>query len=144
MHVHVHGAGGEAKFWLEPKLELAQNYGLSPKELRKAKRLVQSHEQRFAMPGISTLETEAEVTNISQHGFWLLVDDEERFLPFKDFPWFKEAPVGEILNVECPSPHHLYWSELDIDLALESITHPERFPLVSQTRSMQTNPKNLA
>lgn len=84
------------------------------------------------MLGSNTLETDVEITNISQHGFWMLVNEEERFLPFKDFPWFKEAPIRKILNVERPSPHHLYWPELDIDLALESITHPERFPLVSQ------------
>lgn len=39
----------------------------------------------------------AEVTNISKHGFWLLVADEELFVPFKEFPWFKEASVSEIL-----------------------------------------------
>lgn len=29
-----------------------------------------------------------EVTNVSQHGFWLLIDDTEKFLPFELFPWF--------------------------------------------------------
>jgi hypothetical protein len=28
-------------------------------------------------------------------------------------------------------PEHLYWPDLDIDLSVESIEHPERFPLVS-------------
>lgn len=73
-----------------------------------------------------------EVTNISRHGLWLLLEDEELFLPFSDFPWFQKAPVGEILNVERPSPNHLYWPELDVDLAVESIRHPEQFPLVSK------------
>lgn len=80
--------------------------------------------------GVST--SPVEVTNISQHGFWLLLQEEELFLPFSEFPWFREAPVGKILHVEHPSPNHLYWPELDIDLAVESIRHPERFPLVSQ------------
>ena len=40
--------------------------------------------------------------------------------------------VGAILNVELPHPRHLYWPDLDIDLAVESIEHPERFPLVSK------------
>ena len=44
MHIHVHAASGEAKFWLEPKIELAQNHGLSPKSLRAAQRLIQAHE----------------------------------------------------------------------------------------------------
>ena len=76
--------------------------------------------------------SDVEVTNVSKHGFWLLVDDEELFLPFADFPWFRDAAIGEILNVTRPSPHHLYWPLLDIDLALESIRDPEKFPLVSQ------------
>lgn len=74
----------------------------------------------------------AEVTNISRHGFWLLVSDEELFVPFKKFPWFKDASVSEILNVEWPQPHHLYWPDLDVDLAVESIRHPEKFPLISR------------
>ena len=79
-------------------------------------------------PGTSPVE----VTNVSPHGFWLLVGERELFVPFKDFPWFREATVREITNVELPSPHHLYWPELDIDLAVESIEHPEKYPLVSQ------------
>lgn len=75
-----------------------------------------------------------EVTNISKHGFWLLLGAEEVFLPFEKFPWFRDAPVGKILHVELPTEHHLYWPELDIDLEVESVLHPERFPLVSKVR----------
>ena len=74
-----------------------------------------------------------EVTNISQHGFWLLLNDKEFFLPFTEFPWFKEATVGNIVHVELPSSSHLYWPDLDVDLAVESIRHPEQFPLISRT-----------
>jgi hypothetical protein len=42
------------------------------------------------MPGTATSDTE--VTNISKHGFWLLLDGRELFLPFEEFPWFKRAP----------------------------------------------------
>ena len=83
-----------------------------------------------ASPGIST--SPVEVTNISKHGFWLLLEDEELFLPFSEFPWFQMVPVGKILNVELPTAGHLYWPELDIDLAVESVRHPEKFPLVSR------------
>ena len=71
-----------------------------------------------------------EVSHISQHGIWLLLGERELFLPYRDFPWFKNACVSAVLNVQLPQPHHLYWSDLDIDLAVESIEHPERFPLV--------------
>ena len=73
-----------------------------------------------------------EVTNVSSHGIWLLTGDKELFLPFEEFPWFKQAPIGQILNVEEVTPGHFYWPELDIDLSVESIEHPERFPLIAR------------
>lgn len=73
-----------------------------------------------------------EVTRFSRHGFWVLLGAEELFLPFAEFPWFRDVAVGKILHVELPSPGHLYWPELDVDLAVESIRHPERYPLISR------------
>lgn len=73
--------------------------------------------------GKAILQTE--VTNISSHGIWLLTQDRELFMPFDDFPWFKDVPVSKILNVEEPSSGHFYWPDLDIDLGVESIEHPE-------------------
>ena len=73
-----------------------------------------------------------EVTNISGHGFWLLADERELFLPFSEFPWFRDAAVAAIADVEQPQPDHFYWPALDIDLHLESIEHPERYPLKSR------------
>ena len=73
-----------------------------------------------------------EVTNVSPHGFWLWVDGREHFVPFREFPWFAEASIRALTAVERPSAHHLYWPTLDVDLAVESLTHPERFPLVSR------------
>jgi hypothetical protein len=81
------------------------------------------------MPGTAT--STAEVTNISKHGFWMLVDGRELFLSFAEFPWFKQAPVEAILRVDRPSPTHFCWPDLDVDLGLDSIEHPERYPLTS-------------
>ncbi len=75
-----------------------------------------------------------EITNVSKHGFWLLTERGELFAAFDDFPWFREASIGKLLNVESPRPGHLYWPELDVDLALESIEDPTAFPLVSRVR----------
>ena len=47
MHVHVHHETGEAKFWLEPDIAIAQNYGLSPTRLAAARRLLQEHEDEI-------------------------------------------------------------------------------------------------
>ena len=82
------------------------------------------------MLGTNTFQTE--ILGISKHGFWLLLDEkEELFVSFLNFPWFRKASVEQIFALERPQPHHLYWSDLDIDLDVESIRHPEQFPLVS-------------
>ena len=87
---------------------------------------------RSARRGPSTLDVE--VTNVSTHGFWLLIADTERFVRFRTFPWFSKASITALTKVTLPSPHHLYWPALDVDLAVDSIDHPERYPLVSQER----------
>ncbi len=81
------------------------------------------------MPG--TAISAPEVTHVSKHGLWLLRSDEELFLPFEQFPWFRQATIEQITQVEAPGPDHLYWPDLDIDLAVESIRHSEAFPLIS-------------
>ena len=81
------------------------------------------------MPGNTTLA--AEVTHISRYGLWLLLGDEELHLPFEQFPWFRQATIDQIVTVEHPTPDHLYWPLLDVDLSVNSIRRPDHFPLVS-------------
>jgi Protein of unknown function (DUF2442) len=57
------------------------------------------------------------------------------FVSFQEFPWFRDATVREITNVQLPSAHHLYWPDLDVDLAVESIEKPEKYPLVSTVQT---------
>lgn len=73
-----------------------------------------------------------EVTNISSNGVWLLTEGKELFMSYKDFPRFKDASVKKIINVEEPAPGHFFWPDLDVDLTVEIIEHPERFPLKMQ------------
>ena len=73
-----------------------------------------------------------EVSHISIHGLWVSLENHEYFLPFKTYPWFKDAKVSEIQNLKLLHGKHLYWPELDIDLALESLKSPEKYPLLYQ------------
>ena len=75
-------------------------------------------------------ESAVEVTNISPHGLWLFVEGKEYLLPFDKFPWFKDARLSEILDVQLLHGFHLHWPRLDVDLELASLADPERFPLV--------------
>jgi len=85
---------------------------------------------KSAGPGPSTSRVKA--SNVTADGFCLRLGDEELVVTFADFPWFRKATVAELREVERPAPDHLYWPALDIDLAVESIRYPERFPLVSR------------
>ena len=73
-----------------------------------------------------------EVTHISTHGVWLLAHDEELFLSYKEFPWFRDQVVKSIHNVIEQSPGHFYWPDIDLDLTTEMIRHPEQFPLIAK------------
>ena len=79
-----------------------------------------------------TVTSVAEVTHVSKHGFWLLLDSEELLVPFDQFPWFKKATIEQLSEVLWPTPDHLYWPQLDADLSVQSIRDPEAFPLVSK------------
>lgn len=82
----------------------------------------------LSLPGVAI--SQCEVTNISQFGFWLLIDDREYFVPFADYPAFRTTSVAQIYAVERITPDQLSWPELDIDIDLRSLEHPEDFPLV--------------
>jgi hypothetical protein len=73
-----------------------------------------------------------EITHVSRHGFWVLVDDEELLLTFADFPWFRQATIEQLMNVERPTVDHLYWPQLDVDLSVRSVRAPSEFPLVAR------------
>lgn len=81
---------------------------------------------------LGTPISEVEVSLASSKGFWLLLGDEELFVPYAEFPWFKKATIEQLSSIECPTPNHLYWPLLDIDLSLESIRDPSKFPLRSR------------
>lgn len=82
------------------------------------------------MPG--TIISAAEVTHVSKHGFWLLLNTEELLVPFEYFPWFKNATIAQLSDVQWPAQDHLYWPQLDADLSVKSIRNPSAFPLLSK------------
>lgn len=72
-----------------------------------------------------------EVGRIGNDGFTLWVDDEVITVRFDDFPWFRDASVADLRAVSRPHRHHLRWDALDVDLTLDSLRHPELYPLVA-------------
>ena len=71
-----------------------------------------------------------EVTNMDRFGLWILVQEKEYFLPYEEYPWFKNAKVDQVLNVQLLHEDHLHWPELDVDLCIESLEQPNNYPLI--------------
>jgi hypothetical protein len=86
---------------------------------------------RSAERGTST--SGVELSNVSQHGLWLLIDGVEHYLPFDEFPWFRDATIRQLSRIDRPTIDHFYWPELDVDLSLGSIKRPEDYPLASRS-----------
>jgi len=54
-------------------------------------------------------------------------------LDYRRFPWFRDATIRDVMHIELRFDH-LYWPTLDVDLHLDSLSEPERFPLMSKVR----------
>lgn len=70
--------------------------------------------------------------NITQNGIWLYVYDHEYFLSCDDFPFFQDAKIKDIYQIELLHQTHLHWPILDIDLSIDVLKNPEQFPLISK------------
>ena len=70
-----------------------------------------------------------EITNISEHGFWILLNRKEYFLSFDKYPWFRDAKISSIVNVELFHNTHLFWPDLDVDLSINILKDPDKYPL---------------
>jgi hypothetical protein len=81
-----------------------------------------------SVPGAVT--SAVEVTNMDRFGLWILAQEKEYFLPYEHYPWFRDAKVDQILNVQLLHEDHLHWPELDVDLSIESLDQPDNYPLV--------------
>jgi len=70
----------------------------------------------------------AEITSIEHNGFWILIEDAEYFVPFEKYPDFRTAAVDAIFNFEYEFGA-LHWPDLDVDIEIEALKHPEHYPL---------------
>ncbi len=81
----------------------------------------------------------ASIENITPFGIWIWVKEREYFLSYKDYPYFKNQTLGYIQNVQLLHGYHLYWPELDVDLEIDNLENPEKYPLKSEIRNHPNN-----
>jgi hypothetical protein len=79
------------------------------------------------MLGTNISQTSVQITNIEQDGFWLLTPEGEYFVAFENYPDFYHATVAQIYNFRY-ALEGFHWPDLDIDIELDALKHPERFP----------------
>lgn len=80
------------------------------------------------MSGEVISQTEIKITSIEQDGFWMLIDDQEYFISFEQYPDFCSATLDQIFNFRYAF-EEIHWPDMDIDIELDALRHPERFPL---------------
>lgn len=71
----------------------------------------------------------ASVENITPFGIWLFVKGKEYFLNYKDYPYFREQVLSSIQDVQLLHGYHLYRPQLDVDLEIDNLENPEKYPL---------------
>ena len=71
----------------------------------------------------------AEIQNISKQGIWIFIANQEFFLPFEEYPWFRNATIDQIYDFQFNKGKYLHWPKLDIDLDIEILKNPDAYPL---------------
>jgi hypothetical protein len=84
------------------------------------------------------------VVSITPTNLVLLFYDEELLIPFTRVPWFLNAKIEDIFDVKMNGIDEIRWDKLDIDLDVDSIKHPERYPLIMKPYSIEDNSINAA
>jgi len=69
------------------------------------------------------------VENITPFGIWLFIKGNEYFLSYEDYPYFRDRTISSIQNVQLLHGYHLYWPELDVDLEIDNLENPDKYPL---------------
>jgi len=74
----------------------------------------------------------ASVENITPAGIWLFVKEKEYFLSYDAYPYFKDQTLKSIQKVQLLHGVHLHWPDLDVDLEIDNLENPEKYPLRSR------------
>ena len=84
----------------------------------------------------NTASTLVSVLMINAQGIMISVQGCDYFLSYNRIPWMQDAPIRSVLNVKMSGPDAIEWPDLDVDLEIDSLRHPERYPLVIKRNPM--------
>jgi len=75
---------------------------------------------------------------INAQGIMICVNGQDFFLSYNRIPWMREASIKDVLNVQMCGNDAVEWPDLDIDLEIDSLRHPERYPLLIKRSPAET------
>ena len=70
------------------------------------------------------------VLMVNGQGIMISVGGQDYFLSYNRIPWMREASINDVLNIQMCGNEAIEWPNLDVDLELDSLRHPERYPLL--------------
>ena len=76
------------------------------------------------------MKTEVDVLMINEKGVMISVMGQDYFLSYNRVPWMRDATINEVLDVRMSGKNAIEWPKLEVDLEVESLRHPERYPLL--------------
>ncbi|MBS1257171.1 MAG: hypothetical protein MAG551_00207 [Candidatus Scalindua arabica] len=85
----------------------------------------------------------ASVENITPSGIWIFVNGKEYFLNYDQYPYFRDQTLKSIQNVKLLHGFHLHWPDLDVDLEIDNLENPEKYPLISKVTKRTTVRRKL-
>ncbi len=77
-----------------------------------------------------TADTSVSVLMINAQGIMLSVCGNDYFLSYNRIPWMRNASIKSVLNVKMSGRNAIEWPDLNVDLEIDSLKHPERYPLI--------------
>ena len=75
-------------------------------------------------------DTSVSVLMINDKGIMLSVKGNDYFISYNRMPWIKNASITDALNVQMSGRNAIEWPTLNIDLEIDSLKHPKRYPLI--------------
>ncbi|MDR0995667.1 MAG: DUF2442 domain-containing protein [Tannerella sp.] len=80
--------------------------------------------------------TSVSVLMINAQGILISVQGDDFFVSYERMPWLRNARVADILDVHICGRTAIEWKALGLDLEIESLKHPERYPLIMASRPL--------
>ncbi|WP_106829347.1 DUF2442 domain-containing protein [Parabacteroides pacaensis] len=75
---------------------------------------------------------------INAQGIMLSVQGNDFFISYNRMPWLRNARISDVLNVRMCGHSAIEWETLGIDLEIESLKHPERYPLIMKRNLLES------